>query len=271
MSEPVLPVASTATTLMRALSAHYRKPGVSGGDGEVLLPEVQAPGSGRRCDLLRIGLWPSRGLGIDVHELKVSRSDWLRELDDPGKADAWWEYSSRFWIVAPPRMIRPEEMPRGWGLMVPPTQAGRRKFQVVVKPETRAPKLTVQLLAALVTRAESLHAEHIHRLQVDHRNDVDRAIRVERQRRSEVSFDPRTRERLELLDRLESQLGVTLAAFPWRDGETRPAELGTALKDYVHEHVALQRRREEIATQQGRLRRAAEKVLGHLEEVAANA
>lgn len=259
------PATGATSQLMDALIAHYRKPGVEGGDGEVLLPEVQAPGSNRRCDLLRIGLWPSRGYGIDVHELKVSRSDWLRELAEPAKADAWWEHCSRFWIVAPPKMIRPEEMPPGWGLMEPPSQAGRRRFKVVVEPETRTPKLTVQLVAALVSRTENLRADYIHRLQVDHRNEIDRLVRVERQRRSEATLDSRTRQRLDLLQKLERWLGVKLDEFAWRDG-VEPMELGTAMKEYVHDHIALQRRRDKLTERQVKLRQAAETVLNHLRE-----
>lgn len=258
-------VAGLTGELLDALIGHYRKPDVTGGDGEVLLPEVQAPRSGRRCDLLRIGLWPSRGYGIDVHELKVSRSDWQRELADPGKADAWWPYCSRFWIVAPKGMIRPEEMPLGWGLMEPPSHPRHRRFRVVVQPEQREPKLTVQLVAALVSRTENLRADYIRRLKVDHRNEIDRTIRAERQRAGMATLDSRTRERLALLGELEGWLGMELHDFPWRDeNRAKPMELGFAMKDYVRDHVALQRRSDEINDRMMRLRRAAEQVLNEM-------
>ncbi|GAA2695653.1 hypothetical protein GCM10010412_088680 [Nonomuraea recticatena] len=66
---------------------------------------MPAPGtSGRRCGYPRVGLG-SRGRTIDVHEIKVSRADWQRELAAPGKAEAWWLCSHRFYIVAPPGLI----------------------------------------------------------------------------------------------------------------------------------------------------------------------
>ena len=53
------------------------------------------------------------------HEVKVSRSDWLAELADPSKAEAWKRYCDRWWLVAPAGVVRDRELPQGWGLLVP--------------------------------------------------------------------------------------------------------------------------------------------------------
>lgn len=250
--------------LMNALIAHYRKPGTTQ-DGEVLLPEVAAPGSNRRCDLLRIGVWPSRGMGIDVHELKVSRSDWLRELDDPGKADAWWPYSSRFWVVAPPKMIRPEEMPPGWGLMEAPSGANRRRFKVVVKPEDREPKLTVALLADLVGRCDNIRAGEIWTLKQDHRNELHQAEQKIRAEVGATRLDYETHEQLELLAKLEAAMGVQLSEWASRrDDCFSVAEFVAAIAEFTVEHVALQRRRRELDDMEARIRRAADFALTNL-------
>ncbi len=108
---------TSASGLLTALMAHYRKPGSARG-GCILITEAEAPKSLRRCDLIRVGV-ASRGNEIDGHELKVTRSDWLRELDTPVKADAWWPYCTRWWIVAPPGVVLDGELPAGWGLMEP--------------------------------------------------------------------------------------------------------------------------------------------------------
>lgn len=256
---------TTTRALMAALIAHYRKPGTTQ-DGEVLLPEVAAPGSNRRCDLLRIGVWASRGHRIDVHELKTSRSDWLRELDDPGKADAWWPYSSRFWVVAPPKMIRPEEMPPGWGLMEPPAQANRRRFKVVVKPDERVPKLTIPLLADLVGRADNIRAHEMWLLKQDHRNEMSA---LERKIRAEVGatkLDYDTQERLELLAKLEAAMGLSLSDWVSRVSERHVSvdAMAAALGEYCREHAALQRRARDVEEAEARVRRAAESVLERL-------
>lgn len=251
--------------LMGALINHYRKPGTAQ-DGEVLLPEVAAPGSNRRCDLLRIGVWPSRGMGIDVHELKTSRSDWLRELDDPGKADAWWPYSSRFWVVAPPKMIRPEEMPPGWGLMEPPAAANRRRFKVVVKPEDREPKLTVALLADLVRRADNVRTSEIWQIKQEHRNDLSAQERKIRTEVGPTTLDYETQERLELLAKLEAAMGLSLNDWVSRVDERRVSVdmFAAALGEYCREHVALQRRARDLDDMEARIRRAAELALTNL-------
>src|SRR5690606_33305364 len=124
-------------------------------EGAILVTGVPAPGSPRSGDRLRVGMWPSRGLGIDLHELKVSRSDWLRELHDPGKADAWWRYCSRFWIVATPGVVSREEMPKGWGLMLPPARSNARRFRVVVPAAEREPMVDLPLLVEILRRADN--------------------------------------------------------------------------------------------------------------------
>lgn len=74
--------------------------------------------SGRKLDRLVISLWRSRGLEIDGIEIKVTRSDWLRELREPAKADWWHTRVHRFWIAAPPDVVKLDELPTGWGLLV---------------------------------------------------------------------------------------------------------------------------------------------------------
>lgn len=254
----------TTKDLLTALIAHYGKPDGTRQEGEVLLPEVAAPGSNRRCDLLRIGLWPSRGLGIDVHELKTSRADWLRELNDPGKADAWWKHSSRFWVVAPTGLIDPREIPPGWGLMEPP-RSGRR-FKIVVKAETRAPKLSLALMTELVSRTDNIRAQEIHRVRQDERNAIFRAIEEDRKKRDTAKLSYEVKEALDLLERLEKALGSRITEWASKRDLDRVSadELAEALRDYTRDHVALQKRTRELADLDGRLRRASELALKSL-------
>lgn len=86
----------------------------------VLMEEVRdAAGhaANRSADGIAMSMWPSRGLEINGFELKASRSDWLRELKNPAKAEAIAAYCDRWWIVAMPGCVKPEELPAGWGLM----------------------------------------------------------------------------------------------------------------------------------------------------------
>jgi len=255
----------TTTQLMDALIAHYRKPGTEQ-DGEVLIPEVAAPGSNRRADLVRVGLWSSRGYGIDVHELKASRSDWLRELDDPAKAEAWWPYSRRFWVVAPPKMIRPEELPTGWGLMVPPASANHRRFKVVVKPAEREPKLTIPLFTELIRRADNIRTNEIWQIRQEHRNELHKREQEVRKEIGASRLDYDTQERLELLEKIEAAMGIQLTRWASRRDERFVSvdEFVASVAEFTPDHAVLQRRRRELDDLEERIRRAATRALTDL-------
>ncbi|MGW5880276.1 hypothetical protein ACWFMI_27390 [Nocardiopsis terrae] len=164
---------SQTSQLLAALIGHYRRADRDR-DGELLATEVTAPGSTRRCDLLRISTRTGQE-GIDVHELKVSRSDWRRELADPDKAGAWLPYCSRMWVVAPPGLIRPAELPAGWGLMEPPTASRRRRFRVVVEAATRTPQLTTGLLLEVARRVDNLRLAQLEAERLKHQEAAEKA------------------------------------------------------------------------------------------------
>lgn len=216
----------TTAALTAALHDHFIKPDESE-PGAVCLTEVTAPGGNRRADLVHIGLWASRGAGrVDVCEVKASRGDWLRELEQPAKAEAWWPYCSAYWLVSPSTAVTPaSELPPGWGLMVP---GGRgRRFKVIVKPEERTPKLTVPLLVTLLKCTETTRRNSVDRerriLTEKYHQQVDE---IRRQRTAEAN--PRTAGRLEILEAIEKALGHEITGFPWGD-ELSPEAAGRAL------------------------------------------
>jgi hypothetical protein len=213
--------------LLQQLRAHFIKPGETWA-GAVCLTEVTAPTTSRRADLVHIGLWNSRGAGgIDVCELKTSRADFRREIDQPAKAEAWWPYCNRFWIVSPHESVTPPgELPEGWGLMVP---GKARRFRVVVKPAEHEAKLTVPLLVTLLkctetTRVNAVQAER-DKLRGEHYRELQKAREEARMNRA----DPAVKARLEHLDQLETALGAKLDRFPWRD-QIHPEAAAEALR-----------------------------------------
>lgn len=75
--------------------------------------------SSRTIDALAMALWPSRGLTLHGFEIKCSRADWLRELREPAKADAFAGLVDRWWLaVADADIVAAGELPDGWGLLV---------------------------------------------------------------------------------------------------------------------------------------------------------
>jgi hypothetical protein len=248
----------TTAQMLRALHDHYRKPGEER-SGEILITEVEAPGSTRRCDLVRIGMWASRGTGIDVHEIKISRSDWLRELEKPDKAEAWWPYCNRFWVAAPPGIIDTRELPEGWGLMELPA-AGRRRFRIQVKATHKKAELTAPLMVELLRRADNDRLAEIQRLRSEHRDEIWKISHEREVAQAKRGIPYEVQQRLDLLERVEAALGVPLKAhsgypkLPAQD--VTPEELAVLFADARDQVSALRR----IAD--------AERLLDHLTAVA---
>jgi hypothetical protein len=262
----------SAATVLEALERHYRKPDGSR-DGEILIPEVQAPGSQRRADLVRVGTWASRGEGIDVHEVKVSRADWLRELDNPAKAEAWWPYCNRFWVAALPGVVGEGELPAGWGLMEFPPSG--RRFKVRVPAETRKDvRLTVPLLVELLRRADNQRIAEMDRMRLRHREELAKLADDWRRKKAEGEMPLETALRLQMLDDVEKAMGMPLAQFPgWPrlpPSAVTPEELAGFLAD-AREHVTAQRRSAAVERQADRLRGAAERALKELTELGSTA
>lgn len=94
-----------------------------GGDGSHLcffdVPDNVGTNSKRRADAIVIGNWGSTGRLVHGFEIKISRSDWLRELKQTEKADPFVERCDRWWLVCPVGVARPEEIPMLWGWMTP--------------------------------------------------------------------------------------------------------------------------------------------------------
>lgn len=72
----------------------------------------------RTADFIAMDMWPSRGLALHGHEVKVTRSDWLSELRTPEKAQEFIPYMTYWWLVtSDPTIVVKGELPEGWGLM----------------------------------------------------------------------------------------------------------------------------------------------------------
>lgn len=251
----------TTRELEEALHAHFIKPEdrlSEAGAGAVYLTEVTAPNTNRRADAVYLGLWQSRGAGdIDVCELKTSRSDFRRELEQPAKAEAWWPYCTRFWIVSPGEDVTPpEELPPGWGLMVPKPRA--RRFRVVVKPAEREPKLTMPLLLTLLkdtetTRVNALRQQR-YKLQEEHYSAMQQL-----RRELAAASDPEVRKRLERLDDLEAAMGMPLDFETWY-GSISPMDAAAGLREFMQGRAALAEVKRDMQYRAAELERSAKAI-----------
>ena len=121
----------------------------------------------RTADYVAMDLWPSKGLALHGHEIKISRSDWLRELKEPEKAAEFIPWMNFWWLVASdPRIVRDGELPEGWGLMV---MRGPLLVVAVKAPRRDAKPLTPTRLAALL-RAVTQTSEHLARQEAERKH-----------------------------------------------------------------------------------------------------
>ena len=157
-------MASTAD-IRAALHARY--------DGEAWallweVPDGTGSNKSRTADALAMSLWPSRGLLLHGHELKASRTDWLKELSQPSKAESICRYCDHWWIVAGDKgIVRDGELPPTWGLMV---LKGGKLIQEVAAPKLEPLPVDRAFLCGILraqTRAASKEDGKILRAEFD--------------------------------------------------------------------------------------------------------
>lgn len=123
-------------------------------DPTVVLEEVPNGTGGhqsRWIDAAVFEMWPSKGLSRSAFEIKVSRQDFLHELQQPEKHLWCQECFHYFWFVAPKDVVKSiDELPPGAGWMYP---SGTKLC--IEKHATRndSPRLDDKLLAAFMRAA----------------------------------------------------------------------------------------------------------------------
>lgn len=222
----------TTKDLLERLRRHYIKPGPM--PGGVFVPECGINGGAQtRADALYVGFTSTSGRLLVGHEIKVSRADWRKELDSAGKADFWADNCHQWYIVAPSTdIVPPEELPHGWGLMVPnPRTTTRMDIKVkAVTDTTRTPSWNAT--RSILARLDTLRAQHDVDVQ-QKATDKARADMEERYAaRTEQSLTAAQRGRLDALTRLEEALGVQVDKHAWHDEaeKIRPDLLAAAIQ-----------------------------------------
>lgn len=106
----------------------------------------------RYCDALAMSLFPSRGLGMHGFEVKVSRSDWQRELALPDKVEEGiYRFCDHWWVTAVPGVVREGELPETWGLLE--LREGKLR-QMKAAPKLQPMPMDRSFIAALLRRAD---------------------------------------------------------------------------------------------------------------------
>lgn len=190
----------------------------------------------RSADVIMMGLWPSRGCQLEGMEIKISRGDWLREMQKPEKAEAIVQYCDHWWIVASRAdIVRPEELPPTWGLMIP----GKKGLRVIrASPRLNAQPIDRSFLAAMLKRAVSVGMDSPEvqaaidmRVKAAHTN-------VAQQVKSETRRLEEQKANLErAIQAFEEASGVSIRAY---SGTFHAGRIGEAVKMITegrHEHM----------------------------------
>jgi hypothetical protein len=120
--------------------------------------------SGRSADCVAMNLFPSRGLRVHGVEVKASRSDWLRELKDPAKAEPIMRFCDHWWIAAKAGVVVDGELPPTWGLL---EMQGTVLRQKVAAPKLEAQPMDRPFIAALLRRASERAGRELHEAVAD--------------------------------------------------------------------------------------------------------
>lgn len=174
----------------------------------------------RRIDFLALNIWPSKGYAIHGFEIKVSRGDFRREMENIAKAKAISQFCDFFWLATPSGLIDPTECPENWGL-IELTKAGMRVKKQAPK---RTPEdLTRGFVAAILRQTQSRHEPEI-QAAVDRRVEALQKGMDQRLAYEKKQMESRVAQNAEWIKAFEKKLGVKFQHW------TPPERLAERLK-----------------------------------------
>lgn len=269
MSQTTAAPKRTEGDMLALLRARHAKVG-NGGSGEwAFLTHVRDEAgfsATRTIDALALSLWPSRGFELHGFEVKVSRSDWLRELADPAKADGAIARCDRWWLVAAEGVAKVAEMPTGWGLLVAQGDGLRAAVQAPKLPRTDAERLVSRSwLVCLLRAAGAVPKSRPEDIAKAHEEGFAEGKRAaERasgnwQKQAELA-----QERWQALDgavrEFEREAGFTLRE--WQQATSgRGAEIGRLVRAALDGDQAVRSQRDRLTRMAKELRGASERLL----------
>jgi hypothetical protein len=223
IAEPAEPIKPTTPAVMVALRERFCPPEFA------LFEEVGDSGSssGTYADAVAVNMWASRGYAITGFEVKVSRSDWLRELKSPEKAEAVITRCDRWYLVAPDDVYKIDEVPISWGILSfknGKLRETRKPPQLDAKPITRA--FVAQMFRRSHSREERDISARIAKALADDRAAIDRRIEDEVKARTRM-----LREQADKWEHLVKELGEN----KWASADTIVAAVRVVLKAGVSE------------------------------------
>lgn len=220
------------TNFMEMLRARYPA------QSHALFSEVQSATAyqgKQRADAVSVGLWPSRGLDVIGFEFKRSRSDWLRELKKPDKAEEIFQFCDRWYLVVDDvSIVRAGELPTTWGLLV---VQGDKLVEEVEAPKLDAKPMAREFMASLMRSAQKDRDRAI----AQPREEIEAEVRKELAKEHEdvvetlrKQFGEREEKHRESRRAIEEALGISFDTWRFPAGV-----VGAAMRLMVDRHDGL--------------------------------
>lgn len=210
----------------------------------------------RYIDFYAFNLYPSKGYPRIAYEIKVTRTDFNQELDNPDKREAAWELSTEAYFACPAGLVKPDELPEGWGLIEVTTGGLRRKKRAQQRNKT-APTIMPMGFVACVARHSGHPPQDMPALVWIHagRELDDAQLRQaadEKLKNHLIGLRDKARREFENgpeYMRLTNIQGIIRRTLGWH---------------YIHDPQALKERLEDLTKQPGELEHKMRKDLGNL-------
>jgi hypothetical protein len=267
------PVVFTEEEMLKRLRVKYTETR-GNGDAWAFCTHVRnAAGfdANRTIDAIAMSLWPSRGLELLGFEVKCSRSDWVRELQKPDKAESFAGLVDRwFLVVSDADFVHEGELPPTWGLIAVHGKglrilkdAPRLRPAEGKRKEPLPPSFSRSFLAALLRSANKSSAK-----EQELRDAVDAALAREREERKRI--EALRTDRLEDLQArvtaFEEAAGFKISAEHWAGygRRAKPEDVGRVVKLVLAGEAdaeALERRLSSLADQADRIAAEARSVI----------
>lgn len=188
----------------------------------------------RAADGVVVGFWPSRGLNVTGLEVKIHRSDWLRELKKPEKAEDIFQYCDAWYLVTGTDAVaKLEEIPAAWGWI---QLQGSRLITMKEAPKLEPQPISRNFLASLMKRATTGMVD-----QEEINTKVEAQLETRRQQWEQQSQGVRSRAQSDLEElqhrvrTFEEAAGFTITT--WRDSPRDLGETIRTLTDLGHQRI----------------------------------
>lgn len=189
--------------------------------GWIVIPEC-GNGTGynvkRHADAIAMSIWPSRGYEIHGFEVKASRGDLVRELDDPTKADAVGKYCDYWWLVLEDlKIIDTLVVPATWGVLYP--KSGVLRVHKKAPKREDAKPVTPAFIAAMIRKVvDAWVPKDVHeKFKTEARDVVRKELEQERKYAKDAGQLELNRLR-DLVERFEKSTGLALCD-KYEDGD----------------------------------------------------